>query len=166
LKNKNQYEVITEETIESIKELASAGKEIELVKIWKKSYDKYQESKKRLNNIRTYKSCPKQTFLWIIKYIFEGEINDYKVISKSDIENKNGLYAGIVINELLNKKIEITDKSSKIWEHIKDVNQTKVNVVKTHNAQIDVVKGLWNEISKIDSSELKKRLKKVGIQNV
>jgi hypothetical protein len=71
-----------------------------------------------------------------------------------------------VINELLNKKIEITDKSSKIWEHIKDVNQTKVNVVKTHNAQIDVVKGLWNEISKIDSSELKKRLKKVGIQNV
>ena len=72
----------------------------------------------------------------------------------------------MIINELSRNKITIDENSSDLWRHIRTLNQNTVNIVKTHNAQMDVVKGLWDEILKIPADTLKLRLKIAGIQNV
>ncbi len=154
----SNYEAVAQDAIKILK----SGGGISLTE-WKKSCNKLGiYTLKRPNNIREYKNCPKQTFLWIVKYI----LCDASIIVDIDIDNKNGLYAGIAINELLKNDNYLKEDSSKLWNHIRSLPQTRVDIVENHNAQMDVVKGLWGEISKIPKDTIKSRLKNAGIQDV
>ena len=150
----NIYEKVTKTVLENLS--ADVDKKLNNgLELWKLSCT--------INNIRQYKACPKQTFLWIVEYILNKNIYNNHIVVAIEKDNINGLCAKFIIDELIKENIKINQTSTALWCHIRDSDQHSLKVAKTHNGQMDVVKGLWDEILTIHRATLESRLKNVGI---